>query len=94
MDAKHILNALHSKGLSYRRLANMLDVSKALISNVSARRASSHRIAVALATAIDKPIEQVFPDVPAYHRPYVPPAQAAEASAALEKQYKSMGLVQ
>jgi transcriptional regulator with XRE-family HTH domain len=68
VNGKQILQSLKLCDLSFTDIANALEVTPATISMVAHRRSDSRRIAEALAMAIGKPIEKVFPDRPQYHR--------------------------
>ena len=48
-------------------LAQVISRSPSLLSKVAARKARSLLAAQAIAKALDIPVEEVFPDVPAYH---------------------------
>ena len=67
MLSKQIKTELEANSFSFALIAEALDVTPAVVSRVASRGASSIRIAKAIAAAIGKPIEQVFPDVTAYH---------------------------
>lgn len=92
MDASQIRIALISKGLNYSVISNILDVSKTSVSCVAHRTRTSHRIAVAIATALDKEIKEVFPDVPDYHRPFMQRSQKEDANRKLESKLKNLQL--
>jgi len=83
MDTDQIKKELAAKGFDFSMVANALDKSPSLVSKVAARKARSRMVAEALAKAIQRPIEEVFPDVPAYH---------SKAVSAAEKQKKQREL--
>lgn len=60
---------LAKRGFDFSMLAAALQKSPSLISKVAARKARSQLVAEALAKAIERPVEEVFPDVEAYHGP-------------------------
>jgi len=61
------------RGFDFSMIAEVLGKSPSLVSKVASRKARSHPVAVALAKAIERDIEEVFPDVEAYHnRPLTP----------------------
>jgi lambda repressor-like predicted transcriptional regulator len=78
MDSNEIKHALAKKGCSISILARALDLSVSAVSNTINRKGNSHRIAVAVAKVIGKPIEQVFPDIPTYSESYVPDTKKQE----------------
>lgn len=67
MNALEIRDRLHRKGLSCSLVAEALGLGRPIVSQVIYRRASSYRVARAIAALIDEPVERVFPDVPRYH---------------------------
>ena len=85
MGADGIQKQLRERGYNFSRIANVLDVSVAMVSYVASRQRHSLRVATAIATALDLPIEKVFPDVPEYHRNY-PTAQEREQALATKLQ--------
>lgn len=62
-------------------LAQVISRSPSLLSKVAARKARSLLAAQAIATALDLSVEEVFPDVPAYH-----PSAAAAADSKAARQ--------
>lgn len=72
MDSQKIKMELAKRGFDFSMLAKALGKSPSLISKVAARKARSQAVAVALAKALERPIEDVFPDVEEYHHG-VPP---------------------
>ncbi|PTB83279.1 DNA-binding protein [Pseudidiomarina aestuarii] len=71
MDNTEIKKELAKRGFDYSMLAAALQKSPSLVSKVAARKARSQVVAQAIAKAIGKPIEEVFPDIHAYHSPVV-----------------------
>lgn len=69
MDAERIRHLLLNKGYNYARIAKLLELSAPHVSLVVRRLRHNHRVAIAIATAIEKPVDHVFPDVPMYHGP-------------------------
>ncbi|GJM12774.1 MAG: hypothetical protein DHS20C12_11770 [Pseudohongiella sp.] len=69
MKAAEIRAGLLAKGLTYTSIANILNVSQVAVSGVAHRTKTSHRIAVAICTALDKSTSEVFPDCDCYQRP-------------------------
>lgn len=67
MDTDQIKKELSARGFDFSMLAQALGKSPSLISKVAARKARSRAVADALAKALNKPVEQVFPDVTEYH---------------------------
>lgn len=71
MDNTEIKKELAKRGFDYSMLAAALQKSPSLVSKVAARKARSQVVAQAIAKALGKPIETVFPDIEAYHIPAV-----------------------
>ncbi|HET8817690.1 MAG TPA: helix-turn-helix transcriptional regulator [Pseudidiomarina sp.] len=69
MDNTEIKKELAKRGFDYSMLAAALQKSPSLVSKVAARKARSQVVAQAIAKALGKSIEDVFPDVDAYHLP-------------------------
>lgn len=67
MKKDQIKKGLAAKGYDYSMIAEVLSRSPSLISKVAARKARSVRVAQAIAKALELPVEEVFPDVAAYH---------------------------
>lgn len=82
MDADRILEKLTARGYNYTRIANVLGVTPALVSLTARRLRHSHRVAIAIATALEMRVDTVFPDIPMYHGPVM---SNAEREAALAK---------
>ena len=83
MDKNQIKKALAEKGYDFSIVAHAIERSPSLISKVVARQARSRIVAMALAKAIDKPIQEVFPDVEEYHNP-LPTSSSGRARKAAE----------
>ena len=67
MTKDQIKKGLATKGYDFSMLAQVISRSPSLLSKVAARKARSLLAAQAIAKALDIPVEEVFPDVPAYH---------------------------
>ncbi|RUO59422.1 helix-turn-helix domain-containing protein [Pseudidiomarina insulisalsae] len=67
MDSQKIKMELAQRGYDFSMLAKALGKSPSLISKVAARKARSYVVAQALAKALQRPVEEVFPDVEQYH---------------------------
>ncbi|MCL5049404.1 hypothetical protein [Aliidiomarina maris] len=67
MTKDQIKKGLTSRGYDFSMLAEVIERSPSLLSKVAARKARSLYVAEAIAKALDKSLEEVFPDVPAYH---------------------------
>lgn len=73
MDSQQIKKELLRRGFDFTMIAEALGKSPSLVSKVAARKARSQPVAMAIAKAIERDIEEVFPDVEAYqHRPLSP----------------------
>lgn len=81
VDAKCIREALNSMGFNYSRIANALGVSVSAVSMVAKRARYSHRVAIAICTALEKHPMVVFPDVPMYHGALMTDREREEALA-------------
>ncbi len=68
MNGQQIHQALKSNGITYTDIAKASGVAISTVSLVANGKSSSRRVALALAAALDKPIETVFPDRPHYHK--------------------------
>lgn len=69
MNAESIREQLKLRGYNFTRIANVLGVSQNYVGMVAARKRTNHRVAIAIATALEKPVRLIFPDVPMYHGP-------------------------
>ncbi len=69
MDSERIRGLLANNGYNFSRIAKVLGISPTHVSLVVRRTRQNHRVAIAIATAIGKPVDTVFPDVPLYHGP-------------------------
>ncbi|MCU7934142.1 MAG: hypothetical protein KZQ99_04585 [Candidatus Thiodiazotropha sp. (ex Dulcina madagascariensis)] len=67
MIGLEILQHLNRRGISFTDIANALKITPAAVSQVAHRKSDSKRIARALCIALNKPMEEVFPDRPQYH---------------------------
>lgn len=66
MNHEEIKAAIYEKGFTLVMIAECINKHPSHISAVIHRRNTSSVIAKAIAKVIGKPVEQVFPDVPAY----------------------------
>ncbi|CAI86600.1 helix-turn-helix domain-containing protein [Pseudoalteromonas translucida] len=66
MNHEEIKAAIYKKGYTLAMVAECINKHPSHISSIIHRRNTSSVIANAIAKAIDMPVEQVFPDVPAY----------------------------
>lgn len=69
MDGQRICTELKARGYNFTRIARVLAVSPNHVSAVARRIRLNHRVAIAIATALEVPVDLVFPDVPMYHGP-------------------------
>lgn len=69
MNAERIRQLLGQHGYNLSRIAKLLDLAPSYVSLVIGRKRQNHRVAIAVATAIERPVDSVFPDVPLYHGP-------------------------
>ncbi|MEW8494262.1 MAG: helix-turn-helix domain-containing protein [Candidatus Thiodiazotropha taylori] len=67
MNGNQILLCLKKAGISFTDIAKIQSVTPQAVSAVAHRKGDSGPIARAIATALGKPIEDVFPDRPQYH---------------------------
>jgi len=66
MEHETIKSELRKKGYSLAMIAAALDCSPTNIQQVCKRLNHSLRVANAIATALELPIKEVFPDIPSY----------------------------
>lgn len=66
MDRETIKFELKKKGYSLSMIADALGCSPVNVQQVLKRLNHSYRVANAVATVLDLPITEVFPDVPSY----------------------------
>lgn len=69
MDSLKIKTELAQRGFDFSMLAKALGKSPSLISKVAARKARSRSVAEAIAKALGRSVEEVFPDVEQYQIP-------------------------
>lgn len=69
MNHDEIKKALNDAGLSFTSLAEATGRNPQNFSAVSRRKVLSRPAAMIIAAALQKPIEQVFPDIPQYAQP-------------------------
>ena len=67
MDYEEIKKALDEQGYNVSTAAEVLNKSRSMITLVAQRKETSRIVAVGLSALIDRPVEEVFPDVPSYH---------------------------
>ncbi len=87
MDADRILEKLATRGYNYTRISNVIGVTPAYVSLVARRIRHNHRVAIAIATALEMRVDTVFPDIPMYHGPLM---TNAEREAALAQKLQHM----
>lgn len=63
MKAEEIKEALRSQGLTYSMVAEASDLTVPYISSIITRATTSMRVATIISKVIDKPVEQVFPEM-------------------------------
>ncbi|MEW8049282.1 MAG: helix-turn-helix domain-containing protein [Candidatus Thiodiazotropha sp.] len=68
MNGSQILQELKSYGITFTDIANALGVRASTVSLVANRKSDSKRIAKAFSIALNKPVEDIFPDRPQYYR--------------------------
>ncbi|HDZ10047.1 XRE family transcriptional regulator [Pseudohongiella sp.] len=90
MNTERIRELLGQHGYSLSRIAKLLDVQPSYVSLVVARKRRNHRVAIAIATAIERPVDSVFPDVPLYHGPLT---TAEQRDAELARRLQSQGVI-
>lgn len=73
MERADILKNLKEKNLNFSIVADALKVAPGHVSAVAGRKATSKRVAEALAKAIGQPLSEVFDDMPEYHDAVVKP---------------------
>jgi lambda repressor-like predicted transcriptional regulator len=66
MEHETIKSELRKKGYTLAMIAEALSCSPTNIQQVSKRLNQSHRVANAIATALELDVKTVFPDVPSY----------------------------
>lgn len=69
MDRNQIQKELNALGYNLSIVAEAIEKSPSLVSKVIARKAKSRFVAEALCKILQKPIEEVFPDIPEYGLP-------------------------
>ncbi len=90
MDVDRIREQLKARGYNFTQIANVVGFSSNYVSSVARRMRQNHRVAIAIATALEKPIDRVFPDVPMYHGPVMTTRQREEA---LARQLEEQGVI-
>jgi len=66
MDNETMKSELRKKGYSMAMIASALHCSPGNVQQVVSRANHSHRVATAIALVLELPVEEAFPDVPAY----------------------------
>ncbi|WP_194757301.1 hypothetical protein [Aliidiomarina indica] len=66
MDKNQLKKELAHLGYDFSMLAQALGRSPSLISKVAGRQAKSRLVAEAFAKLLDRPVAEIFPDVPEY----------------------------
>lgn len=66
MEHQAIKEALQQKGVSFTAIAQVINKTPQAVTSVAARRTESQLIAMAIATALELPVGEVFPDIPRY----------------------------
>ncbi|MEJ1496353.1 MAG: helix-turn-helix domain-containing protein [Candidatus Sedimenticola sp. (ex Thyasira tokunagai)] len=87
MNGQQILTALKSDGLSFTDIGRAIGVSRGHVRGVAHRTHDSIRVAQALALAIGKPVDKVFPDKPTYHRKPIDPKQREQRINEIKQQF-------
>ncbi len=90
VDVDRIREQLKGRGYNFTHIANVLNLSPNYVSSVARRIRQNHKVAIAIATALEKPVERVFPDVPMYHGPVMTTQQRKEA---LARQLEEQGVI-
>ncbi len=85
MDYTEIHNAVKAVGLTWATAARSIGCSPSNLMGVAKRRANSRPVAQRLALLIDKPLSEIFPDVPAYAEPAVTELRQASIEAARKR---------
>lgn len=75
MQAAEIIEALQSADISCSELAEALDVSAAAVSQVINRKSRSTKIARGIAAVLNRPVQDVFPDISSYAPQSITPSQ-------------------
>lgn len=68
MNYQEIKQALDKQGYNVAAAAKVLGKTSSHINQVGQRKMKSRMVAIGLAALIEKPVEEVFPDIPAYHK--------------------------
>ncbi len=66
MKPEQIKQALEEKGYSLSIVATALGLNLSHVSSVIYQHTTSYKVAAAIAKIIGKPVDVIFPDVPAY----------------------------
>lgn len=90
MDAKRIRELLKRKGYNFTLIANVVGMSPEYVALVASRKRQNHSIAIAIATALGRPVDQIFPDVPLYHEPFLTAEQREDM---LAQELKRQGVI-
>lgn len=82
MDKDAIKQALHAKGVSFSMIAEALGIGPNAVSAIASRRGQSKRVADAIAKVLERPVEEIFPDIESYKRGRLPSGDAKDAKRA------------
>jgi lambda repressor-like predicted transcriptional regulator len=63
MKTEEIKEALRNQGLTYSMVAEASDLTVPYISSIITRATTSMRVATIISKVIDKPVEEVFPEM-------------------------------
>ncbi|WP_432460826.1 helix-turn-helix domain-containing protein [Agarivorans sp. QJM3NY_25] len=85
MTSEEIKNELYQKGYTLRLLADASGLCRTGFTNVINRRDKSRNVAGVIAKALERPIAEVFPDMPEYTDGYARPARGNARDAKLEE---------
>lgn len=77
MNAQEIKSALYQKGFSLGMLAEAAALSKVSFSAVIHRKSHSLKVATVISKALECDVENVFPDIPEYHKEHIAPPRDA-----------------
>lgn len=63
MNAEEIKAALQAQGITYAAIAEASDLTVSYISSIITRRTTSKRVSNIIAKVLQKPVEEVFPEL-------------------------------
>jgi len=90
VDVDRIRERLKARGYTFTQIANVLNVTPNHVSAVARRTRKNHQVAIAIATALEAPVDRVFPDVPMYHGPILTPEERQQL---LARQLEEQGII-